>query len=72
MSMYVTYSGDVSESIIGQIMGPDLHGGLSEAVEAEYFPLAKLTRVKFKPLSPSDERSVVPDEFGQLRLISDD
>jgi len=69
--MHVNYSGDVSESIIGQIMGPDIYGGLSEAVEAEYFPLIRMTRVRFESISAGDTRSVAPDLFGELRLTSD-
>jgi hypothetical protein len=68
---HLTYQGDVSEQVIGQIMGPDIYGGLSEAVEAEYFPLADITRVKFAPIYIADDRSVSLDEFGQLRVVSD-
>lgn len=69
---YVTFGGDVSEAVIGQIMGPDNNGGLSEAVEAEYFPLANLTRVRFEPLTAGDpERMVIQDDFGELRVVAD-
>lgn len=67
--MYVTFNGNVSVEVIGQIMGPDIHGGLSEAVEAEFFPLANLTRVRFESVSVSDDREVAPDEFGQFHVL---
>lgn len=69
---YMTFRGDVAETVIGQIMGPDIHGGLSEAVEAEHFPLANITRVRFEPISAGDpDRLVIRDEFGVLRLADD-
>lgn len=67
---YATFRGDVSESIIGQIMGPDIDNKLSEAVEAEYMPLADLTRVRFEPVDRNDQREARPNEFGELRVVA--
>lgn len=65
---YLTFQGDVRDSIIGQIMGPDDNNGFSAAVEAEYFVLPNFTRVRFEPVNKDDEREVVFDEFDQIHL----
>lgn len=70
--MWCSYPGDCSDTVIGQIMGPDTAGGLSEAVEARYDPETGRTRVRFKPVLPSDERLMAPDQFGQLRVVEDE
>ena len=68
MAQFATYRGDVCENIIGQVMGPDLYGGWSEAVEADYDPDSNTTRVRFAPLALHDYDKVREDEFGQPRV----
>lgn len=69
----LTYrGGDCSEFVIGQIMGPDMHGGYVEAVHAVYDASLDVTVVEFKPVSPNDQRYTMPDPFGFTRVVASD
>lgn len=42
------YRGDVSKSVVGNVMGPTTYGSLVKACEAEYNPETNLTTVLFE------------------------
>lgn len=64
--MRLTYPGNVTQGIIGRIFVHQTD--VYEAVRAEYAPLADRTIVEFERVWSSDERSAIPDAFGELRL----
>lgn len=68
--MIASYDGDVTKTVVGRVVGPDTAGALYEAVSAEYVGMTNTTRVKFKPVLPGDQREVIPDEAGDLRIVN--
>lgn len=76
MALFATYNGDVSNDIVGLVLGPKdlygLRGSLCEAVNAEYDAEKHETRVEFVEIAADDPREArYDDDFGQLRIVSE-
>lgn len=69
---YLTFRGDVRDTVMGQVMGPDIQNGFSVAVDAEYLVLANITRVRFEPITDPENVEVLPNEFGELRRVTNE
>jgi len=65
----VTYSGN-SEGIVGKVF-PRRDGTWIEAVSARYDRAKDRTTVHWRKVDRDDQRSVAPDEFGELRVVDE-
>jgi len=69
MSRCLTYGGDVTEGLVGIVMGPDTAGAWSVVVACDYDPARDVTTIAYRPLLPSEVTMVVTESWGRQRLV---